>query len=191
MKMGMDQGEDFEAVLAGAQVGAEWALSRLYRGLNPALLRYLTARAPGVAEDLASETWLGVARQLATFRGDQKAFRAWVFTIAHHRLVQHWRQMNRRGFLPMDPVTMVDYPSRDDPEDEVLGAAVVVQAARRIAEVLPPAQVEVVLLRVLAGLDVDQVAAVLGKRPGTVRVLQHKALQNLAGRNFSLEEVTP
>jgi RNA polymerase sigma-70 factor (ECF subfamily) len=183
--------DDFQAVLAAAQSGAEWALEGLYRDLNPALLSYLTAQAPGVAEDLAAETWLGAARQLRLFRGDEKAFRAWLFTIAHHQLVQHWRQANRRSSLPLDSVGMASYSAADDPAAEVVDAAMAVAVARRITELLSPAQAEVVLLRILGGLDVDQVARVLGKRPGTVRVLQHKALRNLADRNFSPEEVTP
>jgi RNA polymerase sigma-70 factor (ECF subfamily) len=183
--------DDFQTVLAAAQAGAEWALEVLYRDLNPALVRYLAAQAPGVAEDLASETWLGAARRLTSFRGDEKAFRAWLFTIAYHRLVEHWRQLHRRPSVSLDPVGMAEYSAPDDPEGEVVDAAIAVAAARRIAELLSPAQAEVVLLRVLAGLDVDQVATVLNKRPGAVRVLQHKALRNLAGRSFSLEGVTP
>jgi RNA polymerase sigma-70 factor (ECF subfamily) len=186
-----DDAENFPAVLAAAQSGAEWALAWLYRRLNRALLGYLTARAPSAAEDLASETWLAAARHLTAFRGDEKAFRGWLFTIAHHRLAQHWRQANRRPSAPVDPAAMVDYPASDDPAGEVVDAAVAVAAARRITDLLSPAQAEVVLLRVLGGLDVDQVAAVLGRRAGAVRVLQHKALRKLAGRNFSLEEVTP
>jgi RNA polymerase sigma-70 factor (ECF subfamily) len=79
---------------------------------------------------------------------------------------------------------MADYPAPDDPEGKVVGAAMAVTTARTITELLSPAQAEVVLLRVLAGLEVDQVAEVLNKRPGAVRVLQHKALRNLAGRIF-------
>jgi RNA polymerase sigma-70 factor (ECF subfamily) len=183
--------EDFPVVLAAAQSGGEWALAAIYRDLNPPLLRYLAVQAPGAGEDLASETWLGAARRLSAFRGDEKAFRAWLFTIAHHRVVQHWRQANRRASVSVDPIGMAEYPASDDPKGEVVDAAIGVAAARRITEVLSPAQAEVVLLRVLGGLDVDQVATVLNKRPGAVRVLQHKALRNLAGRNFSLEGVTP
>jgi RNA polymerase sigma-70 factor (ECF subfamily) len=183
--------EDFQAVLAAAQSGAQWALELLYRDLNPALVRYLAAQAPGVGEDLASETWLGAARRLTSFRGDEQAFRAWLFTIAHHRLVEHRRQAKRRASVSLDPVGMAEYPAADDPAGEVVDAEVAVAAARRISELLSPAQAEVVLLRVLAGLDVNQVAIVLNKRPGAVRVLQHKGLRNLAGRNFSLEGVTP
>jgi RNA polymerase sigma-70 factor (ECF subfamily) len=58
-----------------------------------------------------------------------------------------------------------------------------------MAGVLTPDQADVVLLRVLVGLDVEQVANVLGKRPATVRVLQHKALRRLAA-HFSVEALT-
>jgi RNA polymerase sigma factor (sigma-70 family) len=187
----MGVGAEFDGVLAAAQAGAEWAFVVLYRDLNPPLLRYLEARAPGAGEDLAADTWLGAARQLSGFGGDEAAFRAWMFTIAHHRLVQHWRDRQRRPSRPADPADLVDYPGGHDPEAEVVGAAVAQDAARHIAALLSPDQAEVVLLRVVGGLDVDQVARVLGKRPGAVRVLQHKGLRRLASTNFSLEAVTP
>jgi RNA polymerase sigma-70 factor (ECF subfamily) len=177
-------------MLAAAQAGRQWALTLLYRRFNPGLLRYLAARAPERADDLAAETWLGASRRLTSFSGDEESFRAWFFTIAHHRLVEHWRRVKRRRSAPVDPATIVHHAAADDPATEAVDAAVAAAAARRIEELLPPAQAQVVLLRVLGGLDVDQVAAVLGKQPGAVRVLQHKALRSLAGRNFSLEEVT-
>lgn len=89
MASGMSLGESFESVLAAAQSGAEWAFSVLYRDLNPRLLRYFASRVPGEAEDLAIETWMGAARRIGDFRGNQQQFRAWIFTIAHARLVQH------------------------------------------------------------------------------------------------------
>ena len=187
----MGSGEDFDTVLAAAQSGAEWAFATLYHDLNPRLLRYLTAGAPGVAEDLASETWLGAARQLPGFRGGEDAFRAWMFTIAHRRLVKHWRDTKRHPFTPTAGETMGEYPATDDPAAEVVDTAMAQEAVRQIVALLAPAQAEVVLLRVLGGLDVGQVAKILDKRTGTVRVLQHKALSRLAGMNFSLEGVTP
>jgi RNA polymerase sigma-70 factor (ECF subfamily) len=85
---------------------------------------------------------------LARFSGDERAFRAWVFTVARHRAVDRWR----RRTLPRD-------------------------------------QAEVVLLRVVAGLDVAQVATITGKRPGTVRVVAHRALRRLARRLDADERV--
>jgi RNA polymerase sigma-70 factor (ECF subfamily) len=187
----MGIGDDFDAVLGAAQVGAEWAFTILYRDFNPRLLRYFSAQAPRAAEDLASETWLGAARQMGGFRGSEAAFGAWLFTIAHSRLVQHWRDTNRGNALLLAPDVLVDYPSSQDLENQVVDAATAQQAARQIAALLSPDQAQIVLLRVLGGLDVDQVARILNKRPGTVRVLQHRALRRLAKKDFSLETVTP
>ncbi len=185
----MTIGSEFEGVLAAAQAGGEWAFAVLYRDLNPRLVRYLGAKAPGVAEDLAAETWLGAARGLGSFQGDEGAFRGWLFTIAGRRLVQHWRDTARRPATPVAPGSLLERRAADDPEAEGLAAVSAQEAARTIAAALSPDQADVVLLRMLGGLDVDQVAAVLGKRPGTVRVLQHKALRRLADR-FSPEVLT-
>ncbi|HWD54352.1 MAG TPA: sigma-70 family RNA polymerase sigma factor [Acidimicrobiales bacterium] len=182
-------GPAFEAVLEGARAGEEWAFAVLYRDLNPRLLRYFSAQAPTIAEDLASETWLAAVGRLSTFRGEEAALRAWLFTIGRRRLVQHWRESGRRPTRPVDPATLGNTVAPEDTEAEALAATSAQAAARAIAQALTPDQAEVVLLRVLAGLDVAQVAAVLGKRPGTVRVLQHKALRRLA-RSSSLEALT-
>lgn len=176
-------------MLAAAQAGADWAFAVLWRDLNPLLGRYLAARAPGVADDLAAETWLAVARQLPTFTGGEAAFRGWLFTIGRRRLIQHWRQAGRRSERPASPDALLDHPGPVDPEGEALGVMSAQDAVRVIAGTLSPDQADVVLLRVLAGLDVEQVAEALGKRPGTVRVLQHKALRRLA-KHFSVEALT-
>ena len=180
----------FDGVLSAAQAGAEWAFTALYRDVNPPLLRYLSAQAPDAADDVAAETWLAVARQLGSFTGSEGAFRGWLFLIARRRLIQHWRDASRRPVIPVQPESLPERTGQDDPEAACLAVVSAQEAAAAIAAALPPDQADVVLLRVLAGLDVDQVAEILGKRPGTVRVLQHKALRRLAER-FSIEALTP
>jgi RNA polymerase sigma-70 factor (ECF subfamily) len=182
-------GADFDDVLAAAQGGAEWAFTLLYRDLNPRLVRYFAGRVPAVADDLSAETWLGAARQLRSFKGGELDFRAWLFTIGRRQMIQHWRHSARRPADLVDPGTLVNQVDGSDPETEVLDELSAQAMVRAIAQRLTPDQADVVLLRVLAGLDVDQVAEVLGKKPGTVRVLQHKALRRLAGQ-FSLEALT-
>jgi RNA polymerase sigma-70 factor (ECF subfamily) len=179
-------GSEFEGVLAAAQTGAEWAIAQLYRDLNPSLLRFLSAQARGAGEDLAQEVWLAAGPQLAAFVGDERGFRAWMFTIARRRLVEHWRRIGRRPSVPMDIADIEALADNiDDPDAGVMARAAV---AELIAG-LPADQAEVVLLRVLGGLDAEEVARIVGKRPGTVRVLQHRALRRLA-RRFSEEPVT-
>jgi RNA polymerase sigma-70 factor (ECF subfamily) len=174
-------GPSFAAVLDAAAAGDEQAFGILWRDLQPGLLRYLNTLAPGAGEDLASDTWLRVVRGLGRFRGGEPAFRAWVFTVARHRAIDRWRRQARRAdqSVPLD--TLVDLPGPDDPAGAAVDA-VSSRAALAMIATLPPDQAEVVLLRVVAGLEVAEVAALTGKRPGNVRVLAHRALRRLAER---------
>jgi RNA polymerase sigma-70 factor (ECF subfamily) len=181
---------EFDAVLAAARAGGDWAFAALYRRYNPRVLRYFSAFVSGAAEDLAAETWMAAARGLRRFEGDEERFRAWLFTIAHRQLVQYWRAAGRRPSDPTDPGALVDIPGREDVETLVTVDSSALEAVRKLAAALSNEQREVVLMRVLGGLTVDQVAAALGKRPGAVRTMQHKALRKLAAANFSVEEVT-
>ena len=193
-------GDQFLGILTAAQEGGDWAVAILYRSLQPAVVSYLRSRAGDDAEDLAAETWLAVARGLRVFSGDEAAFRSWVFTIAHRRLVDHHRARARRprtrSLTPGDgPGTSAEDgpaaepPSLDDPAGEAVAALASDEAIRRIVALLPAEQAEIVLLRVVAGLPVDAVAQITGRRPGTVRVLQHRALRRLADRLEPPEEL--
>lgn len=181
---------EFDAVLTAAQAGGERAFATLYRQYNARVLRYFAAFIPSAAEDLAAETWIGVANGLRRFAGDEDRFRAWLFTIAHRQLVRHWRAAGRRRSDPTDPRNLVDIPGPVDVEALVTVDRSALEAVRKLSALLSTDQREVVLMRVLGGLTVDQVASALGKRPGAVRVMQHKALRKLAAENFSVEEVT-
>jgi len=176
----MALGAAFDEVLAAARDGAEWAVTALYRDLQPPLLAYLRALEPNDAEDLASDVWLGIGRNLPQFEGDEPAFRGWAFTIARRRIVDVRRRRGRRQTEPVPTETFAGVAGSDDPEAAALGSLGADEVRRGIVELLPPDQADVVLLRVVAGLDARQVADVLGKRPGAVRVLQHRALRRLA-----------
>lgn len=167
-----------QAIQAAAG-GDEQAFATVWRALQPALLRYLRVVAPDWADDLASETWLEVVRGLAAFSGDEGGFRSWVFTIARHRAIDWRRRQARRPVEPVPAELLPDLGAPDDPAADALEALSTEAALAMIAR-LPPDQAEVVLLRAVAGLDVAQVAAVVGRRPGTVRVLAHRGLRRLA-----------
>lgn len=181
-------GESFQSVLMAAQAGGQWAFAELYDYYNPLLERYFSARCSSAAQDLAAETWLGAARSFQKFQGDETQFRSWLFTIAHRRLADYWKE-RRRDEAAAGAEPLADYLAPDDTELSVLDSLSGQAAARQIAVALPPEQAEVVLLRVVAGLDVEQVAKIVGRRSGTVRVLQHRALKKLS-KEFSLESVT-
>jgi len=176
---------DLEAALKSAKQRDEQAMTILFRAIHPSLEHYLRRQAPDVAEDLASEAWLAVAKGLPEFQGGVDEFRAWLFTIAHRRAVDHYRGTSRRPrsvFREEDDLTGA--PSGTD---RVLSAEVTAieelstdDAIAALVRDLPSAQAEIVLLRVVADLSVKQVAEVTGRSPGSVRVLQHRALRHLA-----------
>jgi RNA polymerase sigma-70 factor (ECF subfamily) len=172
-------GSSFPELLAAAQGGDEQAFAVLWRHLQPALLRYFQVAVPPAAEDLAADTWLAVIRGLERFRGDEGAFGAWVFTVARHRAIDWRRQAARRptNLVPVDQLAERSAP--DDPVAQVLEGQSTQAALALVAE-LPPDQAEVVALRVLGGLEVTEVARIVGKRPGAVRVLAHRGLRRLA-----------
>jgi RNA polymerase sigma-70 factor (ECF subfamily) len=172
-------GADFGAVLAAAQRGSEPAFSQLWRDGNPALLRYLRVIAAEAAEDIAAETWVHVVRGLAGFRGDEQAWRAWLFTTARRRAIDEGRRRSRRPEAPLAEVGAGQLPATVDAADLAL-ERLATRSAVALVAALPPLQAEVILLRVVAGLDTEAVAQLVGRSPGAVRVAAHRGLRRLA-----------
>jgi RNA polymerase sigma-70 factor (ECF subfamily) len=104
-----------------------------------------------------------------------------VFTIARHELVDWRRRAARRGTEDLPATGLVELAAPDDPATSALEHLSTRAALAEVAT-LPPDQAEAIVLRVVAGLGVDRVAAIMGKRPGTVRVLTHRGLRRLAER---------
>jgi RNA polymerase sigma-70 factor (ECF subfamily) len=172
--------DDFPLILTRARQGDPAAFEVLWRELQPKLLRYLRVVAPaGQAEDVASETWLAVVTGLSGFDGDEVAFRAWLFAVARHRAVDEARRAVRRPETPVGVPVGPDAQFAPDAADSALERISTEQAMALIAT-LPADQAEIVTLRVVAGLDVDAVARLVGRSPGAVRVAAHRALRRLA-----------
>lgn len=174
---------DLTAAVQAAQEGDEDAFRCLFRAVQPGLLRYLGALVggrPEDAEDIASEAWLQIARDLRTFRGDGDGFRGWTATIARNRAMDHLRRHRRRPSADLPVEYLADLAA---PEDTARSAMATVSTADAVALIarLPRDQAEAVLLRVLLGLDAEHAARVLGKRAGSVRMAAHRGLKRLAG----------
>jgi RNA polymerase sigma-70 factor, ECF subfamily len=182
----MSVGDDFPDVLVAAQAGADWAIGQLFAVHNPALVRYLEGRARGFGDDLAQEVWIAAARNLRSFTGDEQALRAWLFSIARSKLIDHGRRLTRQPASPTDPHIMEDTSPAEVPVDALTAR----EAIAELVEGLNKEQADIVLLRVVGGLSVDEVAAIVGKRPGAVRVAQHRALRRIA-RRLHDQGVTP
>jgi RNA polymerase sigma-70 factor, ECF subfamily len=172
-------GEEFGAVLGAARDGGEAAFSVLWRDVNPALLRYLAVAAPGAAEDVAAETWVQVVRGLPGFRGDEGAWRGWLFTIARRRAIDEGRRRARHPVASLAEAAGAREPRTEDAAGPAMDNIATAAALTAIAA-LPPLQAEVILLRVLGGLDTEAVARIVGRSAGAVRVAAHRGLRRLA-----------
>jgi RNA polymerase sigma-70 factor, ECF subfamily len=134
---------------------------------------------PGAEEDIAAETWVYVVRGLTLFRGDEQAWRAWLFTTARRRAIDLARHRSRRPETALDDVAAAQLPSSADSAETAMENLSTAAAIGLLAG-LPPLQAEVILLRVVAGLDTESVARLLRKSPGAVRVAAHRGLRRLA-----------
>ncbi|MFF7215725.1 RNA polymerase sigma factor [Streptomyces sp. NPDC008238] len=173
--------EELGDAVQRARAGDETAFGVLYREVHPMLLGYLHGLVGDDAEDVASETWHDVVRDLPGFRGGGQAFRGWAATIARHRALDHLRRIKARPrTAPLEERTA----EPTAPEDAG-GAALENLSTRRALDLiagLPQDQAEAVLLRVVVGLNAPAAAKVLGKRPGAVRTAAHRGLKRLAER---------
>ncbi len=168
-------GDHFERLLGEARDGEEAAWAEIFGELSPAVFGYLRANGAPDPEDVLSETFLQVARDIGTFNGDESAFRGWVFIIAQHRLIDARRHAARRpvelSSEPPEPVGRAD-----DAADEAL-ARIGLEKVQSVLEALSEDQRAVLLLRVVGDLSIEEVAKAVGKRPGAVKALQRRGLE--------------
>ena len=184
----MTLGAAFDGVLAAARTGAEWAWAELYRNAAPSVLAYLRAQNAADPENLAGEVFLQLVRDLHSFAGGAREFRSWLFTIAHNRLLDERRRAARRPVEAAgDDIVQWHAPARDA-EDEAL-SALGAERVERVIRRLSPEQQTVLLLRLFAELTIEEVAKVIGKRPGAVKQLQRRGLVSLR-RELREEGVT-
>jgi RNA polymerase sigma factor (sigma-70 family) len=180
-------GEQFGTVLEAARAGGDWAWELLYDEMSPMVHGYLRGRGAGNPEDLAGETFLHVVRNIATFEGDERAFRTWVLGIALRRFVDEIRRTTRRPSVPVsnfdpEPADLVD-------AEEVAVTRADFDRAMSAIGTLTPDQQDVLLLRLVADLSIEETAEIMGKRVTAVKALQRRALAAL-DRKISREGVS-
>jgi RNA polymerase sigma-70 factor (ECF subfamily) len=174
--------DDFDAVIAAARVGEAWAIAVLFQDLQPRLRRFVAARAAHLVDDITGEVWEAIARGIGAFEGDEIGLRAWVFTIARRRIIEHRRRHTRRKTDVAGDEVFEHLVADERPDEQVLAQLSALDAVALIGTLLTDEQAEVVLLRVVGGLDVASVAEIVGRTDNWVRVTQHRALRKLADR---------
>lgn len=175
--------EEIEALAARAARGCPEALGDLYERTVDPLYRYLYARTCDVhtAEDITSETWLAVARNIVRYQHMKgHGFTAWLFTIARNKLNDHFgsRFVTKFDLTPPDGLFDVWVTSTDGGREPCPSLQVEVRDA---VNRLPRKQREVVVLTDLIGLTLHETAGVLGRRPAAVRQAHKRAFDTLRG----------
>ena len=167
--------DQFPRILAAACAGGEWAWRELYEAVAPQLTRYLRARGVPEPDDVVGETFVKVVRYIDGFEGDEAAFRTWVFTIGRNLVVDDLRKRSRR---PVDVVTdeqLLTAAALGNAEDDAMRDL----ATAHVEEVLATLSVDqrdVLLLRILGGLTIAEIAMVVRKKEGAVKMLQARGL---------------
>lgn len=182
--------DDFGAHLTAAQRGLASSCRWLYESLAGRVAGYLRVHGAPEPDDMTNEVFLRVFDHLDSFSGDEAAFRSWVFTIAHRLLIDDHRRRQRRVQTIELSAPLVATVSGGDAEAEAVDAIAAQHVALVLAQ-LPPDQRDVLTLRILADLSVEHVAELLGKRPGAVKSLQHRAIENLRKQIPKLNLVSP
>ena len=182
-------GQPFDIVLSSARAGGEWAWRQIYTSHSPAVLGYLRGRGASDPEDLLGDVFLNVVRSIDSFSGGEDAFRAWIMTIARRRLVDDQRKRSRRPQAAATLDELLDVGSPIDTEDQAITRVDGAKTIEAIRE-LTPDQQDVLLLRLVADLSLEEVAGAMGKRLTSVKALQRRALASL-GRKFSAERGIP
>jgi len=169
---------EFDVVVPAARAGEAWALERIYEELSPAVAGLFRAQGIDDADDLTSEVFVGVLRNLAWFDGDGRSFRSWVFTIAYRRLADERRRCVRRP----SAISLANRPEPVAPDDVYTDVErlLATERVRALCDRLAPAQRDVLLLRVFGDLTVDQVAGVIGRSRGAVKALQRRGYATIA-----------
>ena len=174
----------FDAAVLAAKEGAPWAWEQLYSWLSPRLLGYLRARGSRDPEGALGETWLQLARNVATFEGDATGFRSWAFTVAHHRVIDEARRRKRTPpTQALDDVLADDQQSLRaiDSESEALAVIELDELVGSIA-FLSDLQKSTLLMRIIGDLSVAQTAEALGKSESAIKTAQYRAISILRDR---------
>jgi RNA polymerase sigma factor (sigma-70 family) len=166
--------------LEAARLGEGWAFEQVFRTLSPSVCRYLRAQGVRDPDSDTNEVFVRVHRRLPSFEGDVDRFRSWVFAIAHNHAVDQRRWVRRRPVE--DPSEEAAPPTvAGDAGDEAM-ARLGVAGVRRLLGTLSPDQRDVLLLRFLADLSLEQTAQATGHSLTAVKALQRRGLDALRRR---------
>jgi RNA polymerase sigma-70 factor (ECF subfamily) len=165
--------ELLDAALTRARAGDSRGFDALFRATGAAVVGYLRSRSVSDPDGLANEVFLKAFRTIDTFEGDSERFRAWLFTIAHHAAIDDARRRLRR--IEETLLDRAHEPVGGNVEDDALGRLADDRVEAMLAH-LSPDQRDVIMLRIVADVSIEDTAAILGKTDEAVKGLQRRGL---------------
>lgn len=166
-----------EQLAKAAQQGDVQAFAQLYEHYVASVYRYVVARVGSKteAEDLTGDIFIRAFESIRSYEWRGVPFSSWLFKIGHNRIVDHFRKEGSKEFVYMDGPLSLDGP---DPHDAVELKINMEEALSALKE-LTEAQRQVIALRFASGLSLAETAAVMRKKEGAIKALQHSAIQAL------------
>lgn len=158
--------------------GEASAFGLLYDRYQPALYRfiYLKVGHREEAEDLTHQVFLSAWQNIERFKDEGLPISSWLYRIARNRIIDHYR--TKKTTYEFDEAADEALQRLEDVGDDTARKMALEEAYRALRK-LPQEQQDILLMRFVEELTVPEIAAVLGKNQGTVRVLQHRALKSL------------
>jgi len=167
-----------DALIRRAQALDAGALAELYDRHFDGIYRYLFTRVrhQADAEDLTEQVFLKMVDSIARYRPRGVAFSSWLYRIAHNMLVDRYRRAGRSA------VELTEHVRDDRPQTDPAAMAQNSEDRRRLLEAmrrLTPEQQQVITMRFIDNLEVDEIARLTRRRPGAIHSMQHRALASL------------
>lgn len=173
---------EVEELAAAAAAGSLDALGLLYERYADLSYRFIVVRVQdqALAEDIASELWMKVARAIGGYQTAGKGFPAWLLTIASRLIIDHFRKPVRKRETPTADMLALDTAAAGDGPEEAALRSETAAAVAAALEKLPARQRECLVLRFFVGLSIAETAQAMSRTEGSVKVLQHRSLRKLA-----------
>ena len=176
-------GERLDAAVAEAVAGSRDALREVVEIIRPIVVRYIRARIGSAersglsADDVAQEVCLAAIQALPRYQDQGRPFLAFVYGIASHKVADAHRAAARNRSEPTEVVP--ERLSLDAGPEQMALQSDSAARMKKLLEVLPEKQREILTLRIVVGLSAEETAEAVGSTPGAVRVAQHRALARL------------
>lgn len=170
---------DIDACLVVARRGDQQGFTGIYRLLAGRVAGYVRGRGVLEVDDVTNDVFLGAFQNLDTFNGQASEFRSWLFSIAWNKSVD-WHRSSPRRPMPVDvSSTAAQAQAIDRSTDEQLDHVLADERVDVLLAALTPDQRDVLMMRIVADLSLEETAAALRKPTGAVKSLQHRALESL------------